>query len=159
MSVTSVKGNSDGLAVFTGLFQIKVWSGMLHKDPAVLTDRHTYGCTRLRTDMRVCMHGRTVSRSVHYCCYNPMKSHKVKTSAGLLEKTHENRNILFPSIFFLSCLPVCVWHMHTVMVCFNRCRIYLIRLLILSEYLHACFNWGGQIMCFCVYSCMGEVCV
>lgn len=43
----------------------------------------------------------------------------------------------------------------TQMVCLNRCRAYLISLLSLSEYLHACLNWDWLIMCFCVcaHSC------
>lgn len=41
------------------------------------------------------------------------------------------------------------------MVCLNRCRAYLISLLSLSEYLHACLNWDWLIMCLyvCVHSC------
>lgn len=41
----------------------------------------------------------------------------------------------------------------TQMVCLNRCRAYLISLLSLSEYLHACLNRDWLIMCFCVCVC------
>lgn len=77
---------------------------MVHKDlPAVLTDWHTFGCTSVRTDMRVCMHGCTGSRSLHF---NPIKSPKVKTSAGLSAEKHTHENI--PKFLSFLCVCLCV---------------------------------------------------